>query len=185
MRLTLIFSSCPEKEPERHVSDLPRVLPELTELSWWRRGPDAENLCQRCLCSSDSMCPAYRFPSAPPQLISVSGVLSLHFPHPPAEPRLALLASSRLQTDLFANITDDLIAQTLHPVLSACSQVHHFTLETNRMISVLVNHTVSLIKPAFLKGPVCSDWSEMLEMSCSFPYCSMYTLINVWLLWCW
>ncbi len=88
------------------------------------------------------MCPAYRFPSVPPQLMSVSGVLSLHFPHPPAEPRLAFLASSRLQTDLFTNITDDSIAQTLDPVLSACSQVHQFTFETNRMISVLVNHTL-------------------------------------------
>lgn len=56
--------------------------PELPALSWWRRGPDAENLCQRCLCSSDSICPAYHFPSAPPQLMAVSGVLSRHFPHP-------------------------------------------------------------------------------------------------------
>lgn len=57
-------------------------LSELPALSWWRRGPDDENLCQRCLCSSDSICLAYHFPSALPQLMAVSGVLSRHFPHP-------------------------------------------------------------------------------------------------------
>lgn len=124
-----------KEETERHLSTsflLPCVLPELTVLSWWHRGPDAENLCQRCLCSSDSICPAYRFPSALPQLMAVNSVLSLHFscpangakvstPHiiiadrPPSPLGWECVSFKRArqtgERDLFVNMRDDLITQ--------------------------------------------------------------------------
>lgn len=102
-------------------------LPELPALSWWHRGPDGENFCQRCLCSSDSICPAYHFPSALPQLMAVCGVLSRHFPHPAngakvSGPHVIIAVAAGLRRarhtgvrDLFVNMRDTLIVEIHGP----------------------------------------------------------------------